>query len=85
MITSGQRSDVTQAPKLLKNISGSSYALGDKGYDSEQVREQIREQNCEPVIPYRSNSKSAVDYDKYVYKERHIIDSPYAKFKFFKI
>ena len=70
LITSGQRSDVTQAPELLRDISGSSYALGDKGYDSEQVRGQIREQKCKPVIPSRSNSKSPVDYDKYVYKDR---------------
>jgi len=84
LITPGQESDFTQAPELLKNITGSLYALGDKGYDSAQVREQIRQQNCIPVIPSKSNSKSPADYDRNIYKERHVIECFFSKIKYFR-
>ena len=84
LITAGQRNDITQAPELLKDIAGSEYALGDKGYDSKEIRELIKQQNCTPVIPYRSNSNVQSDYDKHIYKERHAIECFFSKIKHFR-
>lgn len=83
IITPGQRADVTQAESLLEDTAG-SYVIADRGYDSEAVRDKIRERNSTPVIPSRSNSRSPVEYDKHIYKERHVIECFFSKIKYFR-
>ena len=83
VITPGQRSDITQADILLKDVVN-SYVLADKGYDSLELRLKIIEQSCIPVIPSRSNSRDPYQYDKYVYKERHAIECLFSKMKHFR-
>jgi transposase len=80
IITPGQTSDFTQANELLEGVSG-LYIIGDKGYDSDKIREKIRQQKCIPVIPGKSNRKEMVDYDKHIYKERHVIECFFSKIK----
>ncbi len=84
LITPGQTSDFVSAPELLTNIEGTIYVLGDRGYDSAQIRERIRGQKSAPVIPSKSNSKSPADYDKYIYKERHVVECFFLKLKYFR-
>lgn len=83
VITPGQRHDVTQAEALLEGVHG-AYVLGDKAYGAAHVRQKIHEQNCVDVIPSRSNSKSPVEYDEEIYKERHVIECFFSKIKFFR-
>ena len=83
IITPGERHDITQAKQLLDGTKDAS-VLGDKGYDSAELRNQIKEQNCNPEIPSRSNSKSPAEYDKHIYKERHLIECFFSKMKFFR-
>lgn len=83
IITPGQRHDITQAETLLHGIK-KSFVLGDKGYHSKNLRETLSQQNCTPVIPPRSNSKSSVEYDKHVYEERHRIENFFSKIKHFR-
>lgn len=83
LITAGQRNDMTQANQLLEGTKDAN-VLADKGYDSASIREQIKKQNCIPVIPSRSNSKSPADYDKHLYKERHAIECFFSKMKYFR-
>ena len=83
IITSGQRNDITQAELLLKNVTD-SHVLADKGYDSQAVRDQILDQGGTPEIPSRSNSKSPAEYDKEIYKERHVIECFFSKIKYFR-
>lgn len=83
IITPGQRNDVTQAIPLLDNIENSN-VLGDKGYDATEVREHIIANNGNPVILSRYNSKSPADYDKRIYKERHLIECFFSKLKYFR-
>ena len=37
--------------------------LGDKGYDSDAVRDDLTKRGIEPVIPPRSNRKTPIDYN----------------------
>ncbi len=56
--------------------------LADKAYDAdERVREVLRAQGIEPVIPGKSNRKVAIVYDKDLYKARHLIENFFAKLK----
>lgn len=83
IITPGQRNDITQAKELVGNEPG-EYLLGDKGYDSDDFRESLKKQDCEPVIPPKSNRISPSEYDKDIYKERHVIECFFSKIKYFR-
>lgn len=83
IITAGQRSDITQVDALLKDVVN-VYVLGDKGYDSKALRAMLVDQGCEPVIPTKSNSKNPYEYDKHIYKERHVIECFFSKIKYFR-
>ncbi len=81
--TPGQSHDVTQAETLVEETYG-SYVLGDKGYDSDHFRATLKNQKCISVIPSRSNRISPQKYDKYIYKERHVVECFFSKIKYFR-
>lgn len=83
LVTPGQSSDFKKASELINNATG-SYILGDKGYDSDEVRAQVYAQNCTPVIPGKSNRKVTIEYDKHIYKERHVVECFFSKLKQFR-
>jgi IS5 family transposase len=55
-ITGGQVQDCKVAPELIELLPHSEYKIADKGYDSEELRQQIREQNSIPITSRKSNS-----------------------------
>ncbi len=83
IITPGQASDTTQAKHLLNGVFNTQ-VLADKAYGSNEIRMQIKNQNCEDVIPSRSNSLKPVNYDKHTYKARHAIECFFGKMKYFR-
>src|SRR6266536_2444956 len=48
--------------------------IGDKGYDSDGIRNDLAERGIEPVIPPQSNSKTPIEYDREAYKRRNLIE-----------
>jgi hypothetical protein len=44
--------------------------LGDKGYDSDDIRNDLADRGIEPVITPRSNRKTPIEYDREAYKRR---------------
>jgi len=83
IVTSGQTSDFIKAEELIGETTG-AYVIGDKGYDSDNIRAKIRNQKCTPVIPGKSNRKIPVEYDTHIYKERHLVECFFSKLKFFR-
>lgn len=83
IVTAGQRHDITQAETLLKDGVGLN-TIADRGYDSKDLRCWLIEQNSNPVIPSKSNSKNPVEYDKHLYKERHAVECFFSKIKYFR-
>ena len=66
---------------LLDKIKADAL-LADKAYDAdERVLKPLEAQQCSPVIPPKSNRKEQRDYDKYLYKARHLIENFFAKLK----
>jgi len=51
-----------------------AYLLADKGYDSDAIRNFLRQKQITPVIPPRSNRKVAVRWSRRIYKERNMIE-----------
>ena len=44
--------------------------LGDKAYDSNELREELDQRGTKPVIPNRSNRKRPLNFSKHLYKLR---------------
>ena len=50
------------------------HLAGDKGYDGNQVRHELRKRGITPVIPSKKNRKRTITYDKQRYRERNVIE-----------
>ncbi|GJM17664.1 MAG: IS5 family transposase [Thermodesulfobacteriota bacterium] len=56
--------------------------LADKAYDAKQrVIQKLEKQNIIPVIPSKSNAKEPRQYDKHLYKARHLVENFFQKLK----
>ena len=50
------------------------YLLADRAYDSNLILEQAEIQGMKVVIPPKKNRKQQREYDKYLYKMRHLVN-----------
>src|SRR5436190_13027850 len=75
VITPGQAHDVTAVPALMHDIDcDPEQMLGDKGYDSEAVREDIEQRGGEAVIPSIATRKIQHVVDNALYALRNRIE-----------
>ena len=58
--------------------------LGDKGYDSDEIRNDLMDRGIEPVIPPRSNRKTPIEYDREAYKRRNLVERCVNRLKQFR-
>ena len=79
-ITAGNINDSTQACELIKD-TGAKKLLGDKAYDANAIVEFALSQKMEVVIPSKSNRKEQREYDKELYKKRHLVENMFLCFK----
>jgi transposase len=74
-LTPGQATDLEGADQLLGDVIADT-VLADKAYDAdERVIEPLQAQGKTVVIPPRRNRKQPRDYDKELYKARHLIEN----------
>ena len=73
ILTGGQQRDITQAESLIAGYAG-EHVLADQGYDAQEFRQHILELGMMPVIPPRANRKEPADYDRHLYRERHLVE-----------
>lgn len=48
--------------------------MGDKGYDGNALRDQIKAAGLEPIIPFRKRRRIQPEVDRESYKQRNIIE-----------
>lgn len=82
-LTGGQRHDITQADALISGYKG-EYVIADKSYDADAFRRVIKASGAEPVIPPRACRKECYDYDKHLYRERHLVECFINKIKHYR-
>ncbi len=81
-ITGGEVHDSKAAPTLIHMLPSADYIIADRGYDSEALREQIRDKNTIPVIPRKKNSRVGNDdIDWCLYKYRHLVENFFGRLK----
>jgi transposase len=80
-LTPGQACDLDGSDLLLPKLTAQTI-LADKGYDADKrVTEVLIAQGKTVVIPSKSNRITPRDYDKDLYKSRHLIENFFAKLK----
>jgi transposase len=57
------------------------YLLADRGYDTDTVINQAATQGMSPVIPPKRNRKEQREYDKHLYKIRHLVENAFLMLK----
>ncbi|WP_228153552.1 IS5 family transposase [Acinetobacter sp. ACNIH4] len=84
-ITGGGVHDSQVAKQLIDTVGEATYLIADKGYDAEHIRIYAQNKDMIPIIPMRSDSKrSNKEFDKYLYKLRHLVENVFARLKHFR-
>ena len=55
--------------------------LADRGYDTDSIIAQALTAGMEVVIPPKRNRKELREYDKYLYKLRHLVENAFLHLK----
>ena len=80
VVTEGTRADCAEAEGLIDGFEMSA-PLADKGYDSDAIVAKAKAQGAQVVIPPRNNRKAPRDYDKGLYKLRHLVENAFLHLK----
>lgn len=84
ILTAGNVNDSTVAAEVI-DLFDAENVVADKGYDDEKIRDKVRSKNSIPIIPRKSNSKKPnPEFDKEIYKIRHLVENFFAKIKRFR-
>lgn len=84
VLTPGQACDLEGADVLLPMVEAQT-VLADKGYDAdERVIRLLEQAGKTVVIPPKRNRKDQREYDKELYKSRHLIENFFCKLKQFR-
>ena len=55
--------------------------IADKAYDSEEIIDLAQEADMQVVIPPKKNRKVQREYDKYLYRLRHLVENAILQLK----
>jgi len=84
LLTGGQAHDLAGADHLLPTMDA-DILIADKAFDAdERVIEPLAAAGKAAVIPSKANRKLQRDYDRDLYKARHLIENFFAKIKQFR-
>jgi transposase len=84
LLTGGEAHDCPVAERLISRVKPSKRLLGDKAYDSAELREQLHARGTKPVIPNRSNRNQPFRFSKRLYKLRWRIEAAFNRLKDFR-
>jgi len=85
-LTAGQASAIGQAVELVDGFAFDRL-IADRGYAAQDFYDWVVEQEMEPVIPPHQRAKgdkAKLPYDRWLYRERHLIECFINKIKHFR-
>jgi transposase len=80
ILTQGTTADCSQAIPLIEGIEA-DHLLADKGYDTNEIVAAAVGRGINPVIPPKSNRREPRDYDRDLYKLRHLVENAFLHLK----
>src|SRR4051794_28350654 len=84
LLTGGETHDCPVAERLIGRVEEAERLLGDKAYDSAELRQELERRGTKPVIPNRSNRKRPFRFSKRLYKLRWRIETAFNRLKDFR-
>ena len=79
-VTAGTVADCSQAHRLVEAIDA-EYLLADKGYDSDTFADLLENKGIYLIIPPRKGRYAPRNYDKYLYRLRHLVENAFLELK----
>lgn len=83
-LTGGQVHDACEAEALIEAMPEGATLLGDKGYDSNAIREKAAAKNVWANIPNRSNRKQCFGFSPWLYRQRNLVEQFFNRIKHFR-
>ena len=80
VVTAGQRGDAPQAPELLSGLRP-KHVIADAAYDSDALRQLIRQGKAKACIRPNPTRKRKKRYDRRRYKHRNVIERFFRRIK----
>jgi transposase len=84
LLTGGEAHDCPVAEQLIRDVKPPKHMLGDKAYDSAELRKELDASGTKPVIPNRSNRKQPFSFNRPLFKLRWRIESAFNRLKDFR-
>jgi len=82
-LTAGQCHDSPQAARLIADYEPQA-VIADKGYDSDALLASVTARGIKAVIPPKKNRLVQREYDRHLYRERHLIECFINKIKHYR-
>jgi len=79
-ITEGTAADCAHAGRLIEGIHA-EVLLADRGYDTDTIVERAQTAGIQVVIPPKRNRKLQREYDRDLYKLRHLVENAFLHLK----
>lgn len=80
-LSPGQMSDAEGALVLLAEMPPAKKLIGDKGYDADWLRDELKARDVRVCIPARSKRKRPASHNRQLYKRRCRIEIAFACLK----
>jgi transposase len=84
LLTGGEAHDCPVGTELIEATKPAETLLGDKAYDSGELRELLNDRGTRAVIPNRSNRKKKFGFSEKRYRERHKLENAFCSLKAFR-
>ena len=80
LLTPGQAADCRQARALLEGLAFERL-IGDRGYDTDELRDWAEELGAKAVIPSKRNRKVPIPHDRTAYRKGHRVENLFCQIK----
>jgi transposase len=79
----GQPPDIVGVRPLIEGVAFGA-RLGDKAFDADWLRADLDDRGAATVIPPKANRRTAIPFDRDMYRWRHLIENTFATPKEFR-
>ena len=80
VITEGARADCKEACAVIDGFAAEAL-LADRAFDTDAVVEEAIQRGMKVVIPPKKSRKKKREYDRYLYKARHLVENAFLHLK----
>jgi transposase len=84
LLSGGEAHDCPPAKRLIRRTKPAKKLLGDRAYDSAELRQWLSDRGTRAVVPNKSNRKQPFRFDRKSYKQRHLIENAFCRLKDFR-